>query len=668
MPDQAVFLRASGELDIRAGLNIQAAAGEGKLPTFDIEAYSGAPIRQWWSNVPMVVDLARLEADQALPILYGHNSYDPDAVLGQSTKLTNSGTNLSLAGDLYGEGPIAEKVLARSRKGHKWQASIGADVVSTTMVEAGQRVTVNGREFTGPIRVVQARLREVSIVVLGADAATSAAIAAQASNGGIAMPAPVNSPEGNKPPEGAAKVAASNSPAPAPEPTSEPKPVIASAGSDGASVGTATTEGILASQLAKAQAEAETARLALERERALQAERNARPSGAPAVHVAGTLPVGVTAALAWAAAICLNAGLQAPERHFKADALNAAEPLQARASLQQLLLSSARANGWSSPDHRVHMGNVEEVLRAAFHRPIQASGAPSHHDLSNVLGTAYGKFVLAGYQGVVESDPWRQLTQERPVNNLQEVTGVRMIGDSRFKKLPTNGTIENFDVFDESRKIGADMWARGTQLPLPYIINDDLGTLGMMGMMLGDGAGLAEVEDFYSVLQAAIAAAYYNQATPGAGNAFSGTTLRTARTAFRRQTIPTKDGGTLPVSLDPTFVLTPPELEDAALEEVNGTAVIIAGSTDKARTNFNVNAGRYRVISSRFLTVATTWAMGGTRPGFFPMETAKLIGVQAPVIQSTDADFETLGLKFRGYHAWGHKPAEKSTLYVMKTS
>lgn len=665
MPDQAVFLRASGELDIRAGLNIQAAAGEGKLPTFDIDAYSGAPIKQWWSNVPMVVDLARLEADQSLPILYGHDSFDPDAVLGQSTRLTNSGTSLSLAGDLYGEGPIAEKVLARSRKGHKWQASIGADVISTTLVEAGQKVSVNGREFVGPIRIVQARLREVSIVVLGADAATSAAIAAQASNGGIAMSAPVNSPEGNKPPEGAASVAASNPPAPATEPK---PPVITAAGGDGASADTDTSRAILQAQLAEANAKAEAARLALERERALQAQRNDRPGGAPAAHVAGTLPAGVTAALCWAAAICLNAGLQAPEKHFKADVLNAAEPLMARASLQQMLLDAARANGYSGPEHRVHFGNASDVLRAAFDRPIQASGAFSHHDLGTALGTAYGKFVLAGYQAVIEGDPWRQLTQVRPVNDLKEVTGVRVIGDSRFKKVPTTGTIENFDVFDESRKIGAEMWARGTSLPLQYIINDDLGMLGNMGMILGDGAAHAMVEDFYTVMQAAFAANFYNQATPGAGNALSSATLKTARTAFKRQTITMKDGKTVPVTVAPTFLLVPPELEDAASELVNGTAVIIAGSTDKVATNYNVNAGRYSVISSQFLTSGTTWAMGGARPGFSPMETAMLQGVQSPVIQSTDADFDTLGLRFRGHFAWGHKEAEKSTLYVMKTA
>jgi hypothetical protein len=30
-----------------------------------------------------------------------------------------------------------------------------------------------------------------------------------------------------------------------------------------------------------------------------------------------------------------------------------------------------------------------------------------------------------------------------------------------------------------------------------------------------------------------------------------------------------------------------------------------------------------------------------------------LNGVEAPTIESTDADFETLGVKFRGYHDFG---------------
>ena len=60
---------------IQADFAIQATA-EGDAPTqptFEIEAYSGGAIRQWWSRNPMVVDLAGMVAQTPMPLLYGHS-------------------------------------------------------------------------------------------------------------------------------------------------------------------------------------------------------------------------------------------------------------------------------------------------------------------------------------------------------------------------------------------------------------------------------------------------------------------------------------------------------------------------------------------------------------------------------------------------------------------
>ena len=64
--------------------------------------------------------------------------------------------------------------------GFPWQASIGAAVVDAQFIPNGQHVVVNGRTFTGPLHVVRrAVLKEISFVDSGADANTSAKVAAR---------------------------------------------------------------------------------------------------------------------------------------------------------------------------------------------------------------------------------------------------------------------------------------------------------------------------------------------------------------------------------------------------------------------------------------------------------------------------------------------------------
>jgi hypothetical protein len=72
-----------------------------------------------------------------------------------------------------------DKVKPRRDKFCGWQASIGASVREAEFVGEGKRVTVNGREFAGPVNVAQrASLQEVRFVGNGADDTTSASIAA----------------------------------------------------------------------------------------------------------------------------------------------------------------------------------------------------------------------------------------------------------------------------------------------------------------------------------------------------------------------------------------------------------------------------------------------------------------------------------------------------------
>mgnify|MGYP003645007549 CR=1 FL=1 len=128
----------------------------------------------------MVVDLAGLETPNQIPILIDHTK-SVEATLGLTDNIHNSGTSLTLAGVVTGQSALAQGVLAQAVAGHTWQASIGAMVIESEEIKAGQTATANGQTFVGPVIIARRSvLRETSVLPMGADSTTSVNLAASA--------------------------------------------------------------------------------------------------------------------------------------------------------------------------------------------------------------------------------------------------------------------------------------------------------------------------------------------------------------------------------------------------------------------------------------------------------------------------------------------------------
>lgn len=155
---------------------LSAADDADKPKTFSMVAYTGAKIRQWWSSHDIVVDLASMkQPGKSRPILRDH---DPSKIVGHTTEITITARTILVKGIVSGENEHAREVTMSSAKGFPWQASIGASM-RLQFVDKGEKVTVNGRDYSGPLYVARdAVLGEVSFVPLGADDNTSAHVAA----------------------------------------------------------------------------------------------------------------------------------------------------------------------------------------------------------------------------------------------------------------------------------------------------------------------------------------------------------------------------------------------------------------------------------------------------------------------------------------------------------
>jgi len=461
-------LRITGEATL-IDAPLLADGTSGGNPKFSLVGYTGRAIRQAWSRTPLVVDLAGMDTtSQVVAVMLGHQ-YDMDHAVGQASEVVNSGTDLTVATEVIGESEEVAKAVNLARKGWKFQASIGADVGRIENIAAGETVEVNGRQFSGPISVVRAStLREVSIVLFGADAATSAAIAAEA-NEGLPM-----AHDANQTPAEPIKAKAED----AANVAVDPKTVQA-------------TE-------PKVDAEAITAEVVKQLKAELKAEllagiRADRPA-APAVHVVAKPAEDDKTLLA---SICLAGNLPDVEKQFSEPVLEAAHKRR-NIGVQEMLLRAAKANGYEGDVYRVTDGNLRQVLRAAF----------ATHSIANVTGTAYGKFLLNGYNAV--ESVWDRISMIRPVSDFKAVTGIRVNGGFVFEEVGAAGELKSAEATDEARSFGAKSYGRISSITRRDIINDDLGALTVVPQRLGRGAALRFNTNFWAEF-AANNATYYRE-------------------------------------------------------------------------------------------------------------------------------------------------------------
>lgn len=617
---------ATGECRI-----VAAVAEEGKpakLPSIEIEAYNGGVMNVgYWG--PVVIDLAGMQASEAVPILYAHSTFSIDNILGQTSAIANDGKTLGASGTMMGASETAENVKTLAANGFKFQASVGIDPKEYSDVTAGTVVSVNGQELTGPFTLIaQSKLNEISIVPLGADGSTSARIAAERgavapTNERVRMKTDAN---GN-PIEGATDG----------QPTAEQ--IRAAAVAETARVATVREVAkdhpeIMASAIEKGYSPEQTERDVLKAELAAEKKRNERPKG-PGIN--GMAEKQVTPDI-MAAAVSMRAGLKNAEKAFGAEVCTKASELKIH-SLTDLVRVACAAAG-KVLDHSRH--ETREFLQAAF----------STRDIANVLSAVANKFILEGY-GTVEQT-WRQVANVRPVVDFKANTGVRLIMTNLLKAMGPGGEIEHGELSDETRSVQADTKALMLGITRKDIINDDLGVLTDLPRRLGFAAARTFNVDFWAVFEAAVATLF----TTGSGShlnqttgALTTTTLAAAEALYLAMTDADGNpiGGELTTLLCGTTAYTPAREIFASTLVTNGTG----GKSPSA----NIYVNRFAPAFSRYLSAAP-WYLVANPMGVPLMEAAFLNGREEPYVETADADFNTLGVQMRCYYDYGASPGD----------
>ena len=633
-----------------------------EAPTFEMLAYTGAPIHQGFTSLPIVVDLAGLKTDRKpnLPILLDHDGKKP---VGHSTEIKNSQRDLTVNGVISAVSEDAKNLIQATANGLPYEASIGARVISYKELKDGQKKEVNGRIISGPALIAsKSVLKEISFVALGADDETTAAIAAseeiqthtrkidmnlnawlQAKNieGFEALDSNVQS--AIKAQFEAETAPKSEVPAPAPAPAIEASDIQEAlelikaekhdlelrkaCGEDTELYLEAKANGY-ALEIVAAKVEAKAARREYEALKAsnesfggfgIQVKRGKSEASHRSVEAALAMSLGVS-----------EDELMEPKRNLsevKAKAVGSDRHLRLSEQeideaqnfkglgIKALFAEKARANGHTSFDVD------ESTIRAALGGDLKLETAFSRVDLPTLFTNVLDRVMMKDYDMVPTT--WDKICTTSSVKDFREVDRVRFGGLNMWSQVAadgklTQGHFENEESFVNKLKTFGQI----NYLDRKVIINDDLGYLAGVGSEMAFWGSMAPEALFNRLLNDGV---YYDNSayfsTSGvindkASSPFSLASLDAVDDAIRNRKHPVmgknrknSQGGDSysPFIKTPmTRLLLPSELAREAQRLLSQSVlhnVDDASSTaNELISTVNYHAGRYEIVESPYIS------------------------------------------------------------------
>ena len=307
------------------------------------------------------------------------------------------------------------------------------------------------------------------------------------------------------------------------------------------------------------------------------------------------------------------------------------------ASGQQLPRFRRDASGW---------------LQAAF----------STTSLPGILSTIANKMLLEGYNYV--EDTWRKIARIASVNDFKEHTRYRMTGSFKFEQVGADGELKHGKLGEQSFGQKADTHGIMFALTRQMIINDDMGAFTDIPRQIGMGAAEAIADAVWGLWLSNPAQsdgktffhADHKNLSTGAETALSVDSLTAAEVLFGQQTKPNGRPLGIPAStlLVPTALKVPAQLLMSSMQ-LNETT-----TANKPKPSTNPHVGKFDVVSSVYLANSSftgasskAWYLLADPNRLPAIEIAFLNGVDRPTVEKTDADFNTLGIQFRGYIDFG---------------
>jgi hypothetical protein len=632
--------------------DIQAANGdEPQVTKVKGVAYTGCDILQW--RGAMVIDLAGMQFAQQIPLMNSHFN-DPSCKLGEVVARVED-NQLLVEGVITSQSEEAKQIIADGKLS-KWQLSIGARILAQKFVDEGEKVTVNGIEFKGPIYVVsKSLLREVSVVAIGADKGASMEITASLDMSELQVTSPTNEGEtkmnGNK--ENAVNAATKTGKV---EPVGRIDASQPVAGNDvnakmlQETVEKASADAIKAERQRvadiqeicagecsdiEAQAIKEGWDVNKTRNEVLKHIRANRPKTGPNINT-GVQAVGKDEI---ECALCMRLGISGDVllKAYKENTVEAAENI-CDISLKEVIHEAIKLSG-ASVHSRVGMN--DDDIRAAF----------STVTLPGILSTVANKVMMKSYEAV--NPAAYRLCSTGSLTDFKPSNRYRLTDMGNLEPIAPDGEIKEGGLTEEHAVNQLDTYGKKFCLTRKMIIDDDLDAFAKIPAMMGQRAAKLVDKLFFERLisnptqedgSALFSTAHRNIiSTDGA---FGKESLQKAIEMFENQV----DADGQPIATSASRLLVPSALKFAAKELLHSALMIATGSSNAKMPAYNVMSDEnLEIVSSPYLKNALDWYLFGNPSEIDTFEIGFLKGKRTPTIQQGDTDFNTLGMWFRIY-------------------
>jgi len=627
--------------------------------TFSSTFYTGGPLNIAGWDMPVVVDLSGLEVSN---VLVANLDHDQTKRVG-NFDVVNDGKSLVANGKATAATAARDEVVNSARAGYQWQSSLEVAPSKVEELKKGQKATVNGQEITGPAYITRkGTLKGFGFVSHGADDNTTATIAASAASSAKgstmepkfkqwveAMGFDADTLTADQISGLQANYAGQNAP--------KKQIVDIEAGFAGVKAEAARVDSITAYALNKCEQQPRNMdAIKLLAEQAIEEKWSLDKFRLEVLEASTPGPV-----LPWAkaqkdskldqktieAALCIAGGLKNVDEHFTDQQLQAAsDRFKEGIGLNELLKIAAGSYGYRTESNRANL----EMQKAAFGQ-LNASGF-STLSLPGILSNTANKFMLEGWGGGEMT--WQYVTDIRSVRNFQTSAQYRLGGTLKYDKVGPTGELKHGTAGETSYSVKADTYGKVFAITRENIINDDLSALSAVPRELGYGANEAFNEVFWTTWLAGVGSGFFTYTATGTLTASTAlATIAASEAAFFAITKPNGE----PLGVIPSVLLVPNGSYRVAQSAMASPIVTGGSSTVPATNTFQ---GEYRVVRSAYLsnTAYTGYStvvnyLCAVRPGFAPIQTAFLNGQQAPMIESAQAEFNTLGIQMRGVHDFG---------------
>jgi len=668
-------------LNFLCPLTVEAAGEtEKQMPRFRMVAYTGGVMRIAGFPHPVVVDLEGLAIDrQDIPVRLDHN---PRQGVGHTHRVVVENGQVIAEGLVSRDTSWARDVAKSGVNGFPWQASIGAAVVDAQFIPNGQSITVNGRTFAGPLHVVRkAVLKEISFVDSGADAATSARIAANSKepqvmegndtstvtqdtatqHAGTDSPAP-ETPANGTPPA-----------APTPQtPPAAPTPAPATP----ATVNASAADGDPVTDMRRRMA-AETRRVEAIRKLCAgkhpdieaQAIEEGWDDARTELHI-------LRASRPKVPAVIVPQRPAAPQV-FEAVAMMAAK-------MPTSYLEASYAEPVLEAASRLRGIGIQEFCELACGQQLPRFGrdpigwlqaAFSTTSLPGILSNVANKMLLEGYTYI--EDSWRKIARIASVNDFKEHSRYRMTGSFKFEQVGADGELKHGKL--EEQKFGQKADTHGIMFALTrkMIVNDDLNAFTDIPREIGMAAAETIADSVWGLWLSnptqsdgkAFFHADHKNYADGVDTALSVDSLTVAETTFGGQVKPNGR----PLGIPASILLVPTALKVPAEMLMKSVQLNETTTANKPKPSTNPHVGKFEVVSSVYLSNASfagasskAWYLLADPNRLPSIEVAFLNGVDRPTVEKADAEFNIMGIQFRGYIDFGVREQDHRGALKMK--